>query len=121
MMKVMSYRELIVWQKAMDLVESIYQVTKKFPKEELYGLTNQIRRAAVSIPSNIAEGQARQSTKEFLYFLSIAQGSRAEVETQLLIAERLKYINQETTDSLINLLEEITRLLRGLANSLKNK
>jgi len=80
-MAVQNYRELIVWQKSMDLVELVYQATKAFPKEELYGLTNQVRRAAVSIPSNIAEGQARQSTAEFKNFLSIAQGSRAETET----------------------------------------
>jgi len=88
-MQVKSYKDLIVWQKAMDLVEMVYQVTRSFPKDELYGLTNQLRRAAVSVPSNIAEGQAHNSTAEFRNFLSIAHGSLAEVETQLLIAERL--------------------------------
>jgi four helix bundle protein len=85
-MAVQSYRELIVWQKAMKLVQSIYSLTKDFPKEEVYALTSQIRRAAVSIPSNIAEGQGRDSTKEFLHHLSIAYGSLMEVETQILIA-----------------------------------
>ena len=88
------YRELIVWQKAMDLVEAIYRTTARFPKEELYGLTSQIRRAAVSIPSNIAEGQARNTTRDFLHFLAIAYGSLKEVETQVLIAERLGYIDE---------------------------
>jgi four helix bundle protein len=88
------YKDLIVWQKAMDLTEMVYQATKAFPREELYGLTNQVRRAAVSIPSNIAEGQARQSTAEFRNFLSLARGSLAEVETQLMIAQRLGYLTQ---------------------------
>ncbi|HKC66104.1 MAG TPA: four helix bundle protein, partial [Pyrinomonadaceae bacterium] len=88
---VRNYSELIVWQKAMDLVEGIYAATKQFPKEEIYGLTSQIRRAAVSIPSNIAEGQGRKSINEFLHHLSIAYGSLREVETQILIAERLLY------------------------------
>ena len=92
--RVESYRDLIVWQKSMELVERVYRMTRVFPKEELYGLSSQIRRAAVSIPSNIAEGQARKSTAEFLNFLSIAQGSRAEVETQTLIAQRLGYVTQ---------------------------
>jgi len=90
-----SFHDLIVWQKAMDLVEANYKVTKSFPKEELYGLTNQIRRALDSIPSNIAEGQGRDSTKEFIHHLSIAYGSLYEVETQLLIAQRLNYISQQ--------------------------
>ncbi|WP_076791112.1 four helix bundle protein [Chlorobium sp. KB01] len=117
-MSVKNYRELIVWQKAMDLVELIYQVTKNFPKEELYGLTSQIRRAAVSIPSNIAEGQARQSTAEFKNFLSIAQGSRAEVETQLMIAQRLGYLPQEKAEQILNLSEEIKRMIYALTAKL---
>lgn len=117
-MCVRNYRELIVWQKAMDLVELIYQVTRQFPKEELYGLTSQIRRAAVSIPSNIAEGQARQSTAEFRNFLSIAQGSRAEVETQLMIAQRLGYLPQEKTEQILNLSEEIKRMIYSLTAKL---
>lgn len=103
----------------MTLVEQIYQVTASFPKEEIYGLTSQIRRAAISIPSNIAEGQSRHSTKEFLRFLSIALGSRSEVETQLIIASRLKYLGSDMAIELTAQLEEIGRLLRGLVNSLR--
>jgi four helix bundle protein len=119
MATVRNYRELIVWQKAMDLVELVYQATKQFPKEELYGLTSQVRRSAVSIPSNIAEGQARKSTAEFLNFLSIANGSRAEMETQILLAQRLNYVTTDTAQPILNLSEEVNRLLNGLMNSLK--
>lgn len=91
-MAVRNYSELIAWQKAMDLVEAIYKATKHFPREELYGLTSQLRRAGVSIPSNIAEGQGRKSTSEFLHHLSFAYGSLREVETQLVIAGRLGYL-----------------------------
>ena len=91
-MSVQSYRELIVWQKAIDLVVAIYRITQSFPREEAFGLTSQLRRAAVSIPSNIAEGQGRRSAKEFQRFLDIARGSLQEVETQLLIANRLHYL-----------------------------
>ena len=119
MATVRNYRELIVWQKAMDLVELVYQATKQLPKEELYGLTSQVRRSAVSIPSNIAEGQARKSTAEFLNFLSIANGSRAEMETQILLAQRLNYVTTDTAQPILNLSEEVNRLLNGLMNSLK--
>lgn len=119
MATVRNYRELIVWQKAMDLVELVYPATRQFPKEELYGLTSQVRRSAVSIPSNIAEGQARKSTAEFLNFLSIANGSRAEMETQILLAQRLKYVTNDTAQQILNLSEEVNRLLNGLMNSLK--
>ncbi|MCK9263310.1 MAG: four helix bundle protein [Deltaproteobacteria bacterium] len=119
MTTVRNYRELIVWQKAMDLVELVYQATKQFPKEELYGLTSQIRRSAVSIPSNIAEGQARKSTAEFLNFLSIANGSRAEMETQILLAQRLNYAANDTAQKILALSEEVNRLLNGLMNSLR--
>ena len=87
-MKVKNYQELIVWQKAMDLVEDVYKSSRDFPREEIYALTSQIRRAAVSIPSNIAEGQGRRTTLDFLRHLSIAYGSLREVETQILIAGR---------------------------------
>ena len=118
-MAVKNYRELIAWQKAMDLVELVYQETKTFPKEELYGLTSQIRRAAVSVPSNIAEGQARKSTAEFLNFLSIAQGSRAEMETQTILARRLGYVTNEMAQQICDQSEEVARLLNGLMNSLR--
>lgn len=103
----------------MDLVQMVYEVTKHFPKEEVYGLTSQVRRAAVSIPSNIAEGQARKSTAEFKNFLSIAQGSRAEVETQILIAQRLGYVTTEKAEQLLNLSDEIKRMTHSLVSKLK--
>ena len=117
-MPVKNYRELIVWQKSMDLVELVYQATKQFPKEELYGLASQIKKSVVSIPSNIAEGQARKSTAGFLRFLSIAHGSRAEMETQIILANRLKYIDDHLLEQILGKSEEITKLLNGLINSL---
>ena len=118
-MKVKSYQELIAWQKAMDLVEDVYRASKSFPKEETYALTSQIRRAAVSVPSNIAEGQGRRTTSDFLRHLSIAYGSLCEVETQILIAHRLGYIDQDTTRKLLSGSAEIGRLINGLLASLK--
>src|SRR5579883_1069032 len=100
-MTVQSYRDLIAWRKAFDLVQAIYRATKGFPKEEIYGLTSQLRRAAVSVPSNIAEGQGRNSTREFLHHLSMAYGSLMEAETQLLIAETLDYLSPQETNSLL--------------------
>src|SRR6266704_3485421 len=97
-MPVLHYRDLIAWQKSMDLVEDVYRLTRVFPREELYGLTNQLRRAAVSIPSNIAEGQTRSHVKEFLQFLSMAQGSLAEVQTQIELAGRLRYLSPEQVE-----------------------
>ncbi|HBR94265.1 MAG TPA: four helix bundle protein [Opitutae bacterium] len=117
-MKVNSYKDLIVWQKAMLLVTEVYRVTKRIPKEELYGLTNQVRRAAVSIPSNIAEGQARKGTAEFKNFLSIARGSLAEVETQLLIARNLQYLSESELKPLLELHAEIGKMLNSLINKL---
>ena len=112
------YKELIVWQKAMDLVCLVYEVTKSFPKDELYGLTQQIRRAVVSVPSNIAEGQARKSTAEFRNFLSIARGSMAEVETQLLIALRLNYLQQPQLQRIMAVHDEISKMLPVLISKL---
>jgi four helix bundle protein len=97
-----SYRDLIAWRKAMDLVTKIYRVTQSFPRDELYGLTNQLRRAAVSVPSNIAEGQARFSPKEFHHFLSHARGSLVEIETQLTIAQNLGYLTPNQTQPLFD-------------------
>lgn len=91
----MDYKDLDAWKQAMSLVEDVYQLTRSFPREEVYGLTAQVRRSAVSIPSNLAEGSARRSTREFANFLAIALGSLAELKTQLLIAERLKYASVE--------------------------
>ena len=112
-----NYQDLIVWQKAMDLVQAVYKITAGFPKEELYGLTSQLRRAAVSIPSNIAEGQGRRTTGDFQRFLAIAHGSLREVETQMLIAKRLNYLNNERTSHLMESTSEIGRLINGLPNS----
>ena len=97
-----SYKDLIAWRKAMDLVTEIYRVTRTLPREEMYGLTNQLRRAAVSVPSNIAEGQARFSKKEFHHFLSHARGSSVEIETQITIAENLEYLSPQQTRPLLN-------------------
>ncbi len=113
-MIIKSYKDLIVWQKAMDLAVEIYRLSKSFPKDELYCLTNQIRRAAVSIPSNIAEGKGRNSKAEYLHFISIAQGSLAETETQVLLAVRLNYITETQANMTIQLQNEISKMLATL-------
>jgi len=105
----------------MDLVEQVYRVTSNFPNDERFGLTQQLRRAVVSNPSNIAEGQGRKSTHEFVHFLSIANGSRCEVETQLIIAERLKYLNHTSLEDLLSTTAEIGRITSGLSRSLQSK
>jgi four helix bundle protein len=120
-MAVKSYRELVAWQKAMDLVEVVYRSTACFPKEEMYGLTSQVRRSAVSIPSNIAEGQGRTSTRDFLNFLSIAAGSLCEMETQLLLAQRLHYLAATAVAELLDRSAEVGRLLHGLRRALTRK
>ena len=114
-----AHHKLNVWKEAINLVKMIYQLTQGFPKHELYALTNQVRRAAVSVPSNIAEGAARSSNKEFLYFLSIARGSLSEVETQVIISEQLGYISDKK--NVINKIERIFGLLGGLINSVKSR
>lgn len=113
-MKVKCFKELIVWQKSMDLSEEVYRLTRSFPSHELYALTNQIRRAVVSVPSNIAEGQARNSTAEFGHFLSIARGSLAEVETQLLLAIRFKYLSETDTTQSLDLITQVGKMLNTL-------
>ena len=118
MTSVRSYRELIVWQKSIDLTVRIYKLTSRFPFEERYGLTSQMRRAAASVPANIAEGQARRSTGEFLQMLGIARGSLAELETFLTLSERLGLIRSETCDSLLEDCAEINKMLVGLMRSL---
>lgn len=115
-----NYRDLIVWQKAMDLVEMVYMMTKSFPKEEIYGLSIQVRRAAVSIPSNIAEGQGRRSTPEFRRFLSIALGSTMEVETQIQIARRLSYVTNIQEQEVLEKTQEIQKMLYTLRKKLTN-
>ena len=105
------YTDLKVWQKSMDLVELVYQLVRKLPKEELYGLSQQMRRAAVSIPSNIAEGQQRNTKKDFKSFLIIARGSNAEIETQLILCTRLGYLSEEQIRPAMNLCSEIAKML----------
>jgi four helix bundle protein len=105
----------------MDLVELVYRITEAFPRKELYGLTSQMRRAAVSIPSKIAEGQARSTTRDFLNFLSIANGSLKELETQALISQRLGYVNEPQASQLLELTTEVGRVISGPTNSLKRK
>ena len=114
-----SYKDLIAWQKAMTLVTEIYRGTRSFPREEIYGLTSQLRRAAVSVPSNIAEGQARHSQKEFKLFLSHARGSLVEVETQLIISQNLSYFSDEEAKRLLALAAELGRILNGLMGAIK--
>jgi four helix bundle protein len=114
-----SYRDLIAWQKAMRLVTEIYQATRLFPKDETYGLTSQLRRAAVSVPSNIAEGQARFSRKEFHHFLSLARGSLVEIETQLIIAQNLNYLTPNQSQPALAKAAELGRILNGLIASIK--
>ena len=114
-----SYRDLIARRKAMQMVTEIYKVTRRFPRDELYGLTNQLRRAAVSVPSNIAEGQARYSPKEFRHFLSLSRGSLVEIETQVMIAHNLGYLLEKESQSLLNEAAELGRVLNGLIKSLK--
>ena len=118
-MPLQSYRDLIAWQRAIDLAEAAYRKSEDFPKHEIYGLTAQLRRAAVSIPSNIAEGQGRRSTKDFLNFLGIAYGSLCEVETQITIAIRLSYISKADAEELFQLSAEVGRLINGLTRSLE--
>ena len=120
-MKVKSYKELSVWQKSMDLVEKIYSATRTFPKEEIYALTNQLRRASVSIASNIAEGQGRQTTADSCRHLSIAYGSLYETETQILISQRRNYLPERTANGLMKLTGEVGRLLNGLLRSLRRE
>lgn len=115
----MDHKELDVWNVSVDFVVQVYEVTKNFPKDELYGLTNQIRRAVVSIPSNIAEGAGRNSRKEFVQFLHIALGSLAEVETQLVIAERLGYLKD--VGKFFERVQAIRKMLVGLIRYLKEK
>ncbi len=116
---VQSYRDLILWRKALDLVEAVYTATRGWPKDEAYGLTSQARRAVVSIPANIAEGQGRDSKRDFLRFLAIANGSLLELETHLFIAHRLGYLAQETRDQLLEQTAEISRVHQGLVRRLR--
>jgi four helix bundle protein len=120
-MSVLHYRELKAWQMAMDFAERCYLATKGFPKEEQFGLTSQIRRAAGSVPANIAEGQGRSHTKEFLKHLGIARGSLLETETHLLLSHRVGLLDPKTLDSLLAVSDEIGRMLSGLRRALERK
>jgi four helix bundle protein len=112
------YRELTVWQKAMELVMLVYGITEGFPRKEIFGLTNQIRRAVVSVPSNIAEGQGRRSARDFVRYLAMSNGSLQELETQIIIATRLKYLNTVQEALILDLTGEVGRLINGLCKSL---
>ena len=112
---------LEAWKKAMDFVVDVYRATESFPKEEKFGLTSQIRRAAVSIPANIAEGAGRKSDKEFIYFLSNAQGSASELETELIIGQRFDYLAEDAFLELNGSLDQIGRLITGLSKHLKRR
>ena len=113
-----SYKDLVAWNKSMDLVTAIYQSTGAFPKDELFGITSQLRRAAVSIPSNIAEGQGRLSGGEFRHFLGQARGSLMEVETQVQIAHNLGYLQEDSLGVLLEACAEVGRILNGLIASI---
>lgn len=114
-------KELKIWHKAMDLSVEVYKATSKFPKEEIYGLTSQIKRSAISIPSNISEGAGRNSNKEFIHFLGIANGSSYELQTQLIISNKLNLISDETLKSLLKPIEEIQKMTYTFQNTLQKQ
>ena len=114
-----SYRDLLVWQKAMELTIEIYRFSSDFPKSEVYGLASQLRRAGVSVPCNIAEGYGRGSRKEYVHFLCISQRSLKELETQVILAQRLNYGSKAAVEGLLGLSEEVGRMLGALIRSLK--
>lgn len=116
-----SYRELTVWQKAMDLTAACYRLTARFPKTETYGLASQLQRAAVSVPSNIAEGAGREHTREYVNHASIARGSLLEAETHVLLAVRLGYLTESEAEPVLSLSAEVSRMLRGLIVALQRK
>jgi len=116
-----THKDLDAWKKSIELVASIYKITSSFPKEQIYGLTSQIRRAAVSIPSNIAEGAAQNHDKEFIQFLYVALGSGAELETQLIISKMLGFIDYEKSQELTNELNSISRMIQGLIKFIKKQ
>ena len=119
--KVGGYRDLLVWQKGISLVKLVYQVSQTFPSDERFGLTSQVRRAAVSVPSNIAEGQARFTTREFIHFISNAEGSTAEVDTQLVIAVELEFCKAAEAKSAFEAIVELRKMLNALRRTLQEK
>ena len=120
MMKIKNYKDLDIWKRSIELVEEIYRLTKTFPKEELYGLTSQMRRAAISIPSNIAEGFTRFHDKEYKQFLYISLGSCSELSTQIIIASRLKYLDDNKSNNLLNDLEIICKMTMNLIKKINS-
>ena len=115
---VASYRDLTVWQRATELAALVYELTARLPRKETYGLSSQLQRAAVSIPSNIAEGHARESTKEYLRYLLVSRGSMAELETQLLLCQKLQLLSKQDVEHALIVSDEIGRMIRGLQQSL---
>lgn len=115
------YRDLKVWQLGIEISLAIYQLTETFPKHEVYGLTSQLRRASVSVPSNLAEGHSRSATKDLIRFVNMARGSLAEIETQLIIARSLNYCDSVEVERILSLTEEESRMLSGYRRSLKSK
>ncbi|MCT8998350.1 four helix bundle protein [Chelativorans intermedius] len=120
-MSVSSYRDLRVWQLAMDLAVDCYEITHSFPKEELYGMTSQIRRAAASVAANVAEGHGRENTGSFVQFLRVSQGSLKELETYLLLASRLELIDEARTQNLLGATEEIGKMIRSMIRRLQER
>jgi len=116
--QIRSYEDLKIWQRSISLSQNIYRITRNFPREEIYGLTSQLRRCAVSVPSNIAEGQARQHTKEFIQFLYQARGSLAELDTQLIIAKEVGYLSEESLAPLRAEISEIRKMIHALVRKL---
>ena len=116
-----TFRDLLVWQKSMEVVKNIYQITNQFPRVEEYGLTSQMKRCCISIPLNIAEGFNRKTTKEYIQFVFIAYGSCSEFETQLEIANMLKYVSRSQYESVLSEVLEISKMLNGLIRSLSSK
>ena len=116
-----SYRDLLVWQKGMELARQVYQLAKTFPDDERFGLVSQMRRAAVSVPSNIAEGQARQGRREFVQFLSHAEGSLAELDTQITLATDLKYCSVLDTEPCVRQIEELQRMIASLRRKIASR
>jgi four helix bundle protein len=117
--KVQSFRDLLVWQKSMDLTTAVYRITQSFPREEMFGLTSQLRRSAVSIPSNIAEGQGRLNTREFRQFLGVARGSNCELQTQLEIARRLGLGNSQLLNDAESLSHEVGKMIYAILGKLR--
>ena len=118
-MTIQSVRDLVAWQRALDLTEAVYRATDSWPRREIFGFTDQVRRSAVSVMANIAEGQGRSGPREFLHHLSIADGSLAEVESHLMLARRLTYVDDETLNPMLLQIEQTRRPLRGLVRSLR--